>query len=87
MSALSEAVAKTQAIFVTLSQEIADNAAASKAELDALTAAVAASGTASPDVQDAVNNLTTLNVSATAAAATLKTTTDSLTASLQKPTP
>lgn len=87
MSALSQAVAKVQANFATLSQEITDNAAASKAEIDALAAAIAASGTANPDVQAAVDNLTTLNDSMTTAAATLKADTDAMVASLQKPAP
>lgn len=82
MSALSEAVAKIQATFATLSQEIGDNATAAKAELDALAAAIAAQGGTSPDVQAAVDNLTSLNDAATTAAVTLKSTTDSMVASI-----
>lgn len=82
MSALSDKVAQVQQTFATLAQEITDNAAASKAEMDALVAAIAASGGTSPDVQTAVDNLNALNDTMTAAAVTLKATTDSLTASL-----
>lgn len=85
MSALSDKVAQVQATFATLAQEITDNAAASKQEIDALVAAIAASGTTSPDVQAAVENLTALNDSMTTAAVTMKATTDSLVASLPHP--
>jgi hypothetical protein len=84
MSALSDAVAKIQATFATLSQEIGDNATAAKNELDALAAAIAAQGGTSPDVQTAVDNLTSLNDAATTAAVTLKSTTDSMVTSLPK---
>ncbi len=87
MSALSDAVAKIQGNFAVLSHEITDNAAAAKAEIDALAAAIAAQGGTSPDVQTAVDNLTALNDSMTTAAASLKADTDAMVASLQRPTP